>query len=149
MHQLTDDRPARTSDTTDERSTNLGDSEMMAHLLDALEKGEDIGHYGRLVFVMVARHFMDGEEIASLLAKQPDQGKDDARQILAQVEGRDYNPPRRDKILAWQQEQDFPIIPNPDDPDSGNVYRELKFPEDVYENIGEYWEEKVETRESL
>jgi hypothetical protein len=28
---------------------------MMAHLIDALSRGEDIGHYGRLVFVMVAR----------------------------------------------------------------------------------------------
>ncbi len=26
---------------------------MMAHLMDALSQGEDIGHYGRLVFVMV------------------------------------------------------------------------------------------------
>ena len=30
---------------------------MMAHLLDSLEAGKDIGHYGRLVFAMVARHF--------------------------------------------------------------------------------------------
>ena len=27
---------------------------MMAHLLDSLDKGKDIGHYGRLVFTMVA-----------------------------------------------------------------------------------------------
>jgi hypothetical protein len=44
-----------------------------------------------------------------------------------QVKGRDYNPPKRDKILAWQAEQDFPIIPNSEDPDSGNVYQELRF----------------------
>jgi hypothetical protein len=36
---------------------------MMAHLLDALDRGQDIGHYGRLVFVMVGRHFMQDEEI--------------------------------------------------------------------------------------
>ena len=29
----------------------------MAHLLDSLNDGKDIGHYGRLVFAMVARHF--------------------------------------------------------------------------------------------
>jgi hypothetical protein len=32
-------------------------SPMMAHLLEALERGEDISHYGRLIFAMVARHF--------------------------------------------------------------------------------------------
>ncbi|MCY1031107.1 hypothetical protein OV207_06535 [Corallococcus sp. BB11-1] len=32
---------------------------MMSHLLTSLEAGEDIGHYGRLLFAMVARHFVD------------------------------------------------------------------------------------------
>ena len=32
---------------------DLRKSRMMAHLMDALSRGEDIGHYGRLVFVMV------------------------------------------------------------------------------------------------
>lgn len=30
---------------------------MMEHLLSSLKEGKDIGHYGRLVFVMVARHW--------------------------------------------------------------------------------------------
>jgi hypothetical protein len=47
-------------------------------------------------------------------------------------------------LLEWQSRQKFAIIPNPDDPDSGNLYRELAFPEDVYEDIEEYWEEKAE-----
>jgi hypothetical protein len=34
---------------------DLRQSTMMLHLLDALDRGEDIGHYGRLVFAMVAR----------------------------------------------------------------------------------------------
>jgi hypothetical protein len=34
---------------------------MMAHLLDSLNSGQDIGHYGRLVFAMVARHFVDDD----------------------------------------------------------------------------------------
>jgi DNA primase large subunit len=129
------------------QSENLRDSEMMRHLLDALESGKDIGHYGRLVFVMVARFFMDEDEMAGLLAKQPDMSEDDARELIAQVKGHDYNPPKRDKILAWQKEQDFPIIPNPEDPDTGNVYRELKFPDHIYENIGEYWEDKAEAQD--
>jgi len=38
---------------------DLRQSPMMSHLLDALDKGEDIGHYGRLTFAMVAHHFLD------------------------------------------------------------------------------------------
>ncbi len=135
--------PAAATSGDDTRSTNLQDSPMMAHLLENLEAGTDIGHYGRLVFVMVARHFKDDDEIVELLAKQPDHGEEDSRALLAQVKGRDYNPPKRDKILAWQSEQAFPIIPNAEDPDSGNVYRELRFPDDVYESIGDYYEDKV------
>jgi hypothetical protein len=118
-------------------------NDMMAHLLDALNKKQDIGHYGRLVFAMVARHFMDEDELIKTLQKNPDFSEAEARALYAQVQGRDYSPPRRERILAWQKEQDFPICPNPDDPDSGNVYKDLKFPDEVYENIAEYYEEKA------
>ena len=57
----------------------------------------------------------------------------------------DYNPPRREKILQYQQEQDFPIIPNPDDPDAGNVYRDLNFPDHVYQHIEDYRQHKTAT----
>ncbi len=128
----------------DTRSENLRDSPMMAHLLDALESGKDIGHYGRLTFVMVARHFLDEEEIITLLAGQPGQDETHARSLLLQVKERDYNPPKRERILQWQARQDFPICPDPEDPNSGNVYRELRFPDGIYENIEEFWEEKAE-----
>jgi len=36
----------------------LQQSSMMAHLILALDEGKSIGHYGRLVFTMVARHFL-------------------------------------------------------------------------------------------
>jgi len=121
----------------------LRKSEMMAHLLDALEEGTDIRHYGRLVFAMVARHFMDEDELVATLQKNPDFSEEQARALYRQVQGRDYNPPRRERILAWQKEQEFPICPNPDDPDSCNVYRELQFPDEVYENISEYYEQKA------
>src|SRR3954471_11565883 len=97
----------------DSRGEQLRDSPMMAHLLDALEAGTDIGHYGRLTFVMIARHFMDEDEIVGLLSRQPDHGEDDARVLLRQVEARDYNPPKRERILEWQAQQDFPICPTP------------------------------------
>jgi anti-sigma regulatory factor (Ser/Thr protein kinase) len=39
------------------------------------------------------------------------------------------------------------LSPNPDDPDCGNVYRNLKFPQSVYEHIQEYQEEEVQAQE--
>nr|HET6901340.1 hypothetical protein [Ktedonobacteraceae bacterium] len=122
----------------------LRNSPMMVHILDALESGTDIGHYGRLTFVMVARHFLSEDELIDLLSKQPDHNAADARALVHQVKTHDYNPPKRDRILQWQAEQDFPICPTPDDPVSCNVYRELRFPNGIYENITEFYEEQAE-----
>ena len=125
------------------RSRDLRDSPMMAHLLDALEKGTDSGHYGRLTFAMIARHFLKEDELLGLLAKQPEQDEQSARALLLQVEGRDYNPPKRERILEWQEQQDFPICPTPDDPSGCNVYSELAFPEEIYSSINEFYEEQA------
>jgi hypothetical protein len=115
---------------------------MMAHLLDSLDAGKDIGHYGRLVFAMIARHFLPEQELIGWLTRDPDFSAEQARLMVHQVEGRDYSPPRRERLLEWQSQQEFPILPNPDDPDCGNVYRNLVFPEAIYEHIGHYREEK-------
>ena len=120
----------------------LKKSEMMAHLIDSLEQGKDIGHYGRLVFAMVARHFLPPEEVCALLTKDHDFSAEQAELLLKQVEGKDYNPPKRDRILAWQKEQEFVICPNSDDPDTCNVYKDLNFPDHVYEHIQHYQEQK-------
>ena len=128
------------------RGTDLRASPMMAHLLDALESGTDIGHYGRLTFAMVARHFLPEAELVRLLASQPGQSEEEARSLVRQVQERDYSPPKRERILAWQARQDFPICPTPDDPQACNVYRELQFPDAVYEHIEEFWEEKAEAQ---
>jgi hypothetical protein len=133
-----------TTNADDTRSENLRDSPMMAHLLDALESGADIGHYGRLTFAMIARYFLDHNDLVRLLARQPDQDEQAVRALLRQVEAKDYSPPKRDRILAWQAQQDFPICPTPDDPASCNVYRELRFPDEVYEHISEFYEQQVE-----
>lgn len=122
---------------------DLRQSPMMSHLLDALERGEDIGHYGRLTFAMVAHHFLEEDELVEWLSKDRDTDEREARALARQVEQRGYNPPRRERVLEWQGEQEFPICPNPDDPDACNVYNELRFPDEVYENIGEYREEKA------
>jgi uncharacterized protein YneF (UPF0154 family) len=119
---------------------------MMSHLLDALDRREDIGHYGRLVFAMVGHHFLAEDELCSWLQKNPGIGEAEARAMCRQVEGRDYNPPRRERIIEWQQQQKFPICPQ-SDPDACNVYRDLKFPERVYEQIQEYYEEKAGVRD--
>lgn len=126
----------------------LRNNAMMSHLLDALEDGTDIGHYGRLVFAMVAHHFMDTDEVADWLSKDTSVSPAEARALALQVEGRDYNPPSRARIVEWQQEQDFPILNSTDDPDEGNVYRDLHFPDDVYERIGDYYEHKAEANEA-
>jgi hypothetical protein len=125
----------------------LRKNEMMAHLLNALEDKQDIGHYGRLVFAMVGHHFLDVDELVDWLTRDASVTEAEARALALQVEGRDYNPPKRARILEWQQEQDFPILPNPADPDAGNVYRDLQFPEEVYERIEDYYEQKAGARE--
>src|SRR5918998_1753420 len=122
---------------------DLRQNDMMAHLLGALEKKKDIGHYGRLVFAMVARHFMEAEELVDLLQRNPGFNEVQARALVNQVNSRDYNPPKREKIREYQEQQDFPICPGGDDPDACNVYRNLKFPDGVYENIAQYHEQKA------
>jgi DNA primase large subunit len=138
----------RVGEDTDEEMTGgldeLRKSAMMAHLLDALERGADIGHYGRLVFAMVARHFLTEDELLEWLQKDSDFSEAQARSLVLQVQGRDYNPPKRARILEWQKEQEFPICPDADNPDACNVYKDLKFPEGVYESISEYYEEKTQ-----
>jgi hypothetical protein len=124
--------------------TDLHDSPMMEHLLKALEEGQDIGHYGRLTFAMVARHFIEEDELVNLLANQPEMDEQKARALYLQVNERDYNPPKRQRILEWQSLQDFPICPNPDDPNSCNIYQELRFPDEIYARIDEFWEERAE-----
>src|SRR4051794_1071375 len=128
-------RPLRRNDMS---LKELQRSPTMARLLDALDAGTDIGHYGRLVFAMVARHFLKEREVITYLAKDPDFSEDDARSLVHQVASRDYNPPRRERILEWQSEQDFKIIEDADDPDAGNLYRELTFPDGIYGDISEY-----------
>jgi hypothetical protein len=124
----------------------LRNNDMMAHLLDALDGGADIGHYGRLVFVMVGHHFLDTDELVTWVTKDASVSEAEARALVRQVQERDYSPPKRARILEWQKEQDFPILPN-DDPDAGNVYRDLQFPDEVYERIEEYYEQKAEVEE--
>ncbi len=143
MSQSRDTRNTTLDATDDGRSDDLRESPMMAHLLDALEAGTDIGHYGRLTFAMVAHHFLDKEELVEWLAKDSDTDENKARALVQQVEERGYNPPKRERILEWQGQQDFPICPNPDDPDACNVYKELDLPDEIFENIQDYREDKV------
>ncbi len=99
-------------------------SPMMGHMLDALDRVEDIGHYGRLVFAMIGRHFVGEDELVELLTKDHDAEEREIRAMVQQVQDKGYSPPRREKILEYQGQQDFPICPNPDD---CNPYQELQF----------------------
>jgi len=121
---------------------DLRQSPMMAHMLDALDDGEDIGHYGRLVFAMIGRHFVSNDELVELLTKDHDADEQEVRAMVQQVQDKGYSPPRREKILEFQNQQDFEICPNADDPDACNVYNELQFPDEVYESIQEYQEKR-------
>jgi len=116
---------------------------MMNNMLEALDRGEDIGHCGRLTFAMVARYFVGDAELVQLLAKDGDTDENKARALVQQVAEKGYNPPRRDRIVEWQEQQDFQICPNPDDPDACNVYNELTFPDGLYEDIQQYRKEKA------
>jgi hypothetical protein len=115
---------------------HLKQNPMMNHLFTALERGEDIGHYGRLVVAMIGRHFLSQDELCTWLQKNPGVTEADASALCRQVEQRDYNPPRRERIMEWDQQQAFPICP---DPNGCNVYRDLQFPEHVYEHIQEFY----------
>jgi hypothetical protein len=116
---------------------------MMATLLDALGDGRDVGHYGRLIFAMVARHFLPHDEVLAWLTKDPDFSDARARAMLQQVEGRDYTPPKRERLIQWQAEQEFQFL-DAADPDCGNLYRNLKFPNEIYDHIEHYQEAKAE-----
>jgi DNA primase large subunit len=113
---------------------------MMAHLMDSLDAGEDIGHYGRLVFAMIARHFLDENEVLEYLKKNPEFGEEQALGLLRQIEARGYNPPKRERILDWMRRQEFPICPEPENATQCNVYRNLDFPQEVYEKISSFYE---------
>lgn len=121
---------------------------MMAHLLDSLDAKQDIGHYGRLVFAMIARHYLRDDELLSRLCMNPGFDEIQAKALIRQVESRDYNPPRPERIREWQAQQEFPICPT-EDPDACNVYRDLKLPDHIYENIQQYQEQKAEAESEV
>jgi hypothetical protein len=121
---------------------SLRQSPMMFHLLDALDAGTDIGEYGRLTVAIVAHHFLEPDDLVALLAQDPSLDEGEARALVQQVVTRDYSPPKRERILEWQTQQDFPICPTPEDPDACNVYQDLAFPERVFQHIEEYREQQ-------
>jgi hypothetical protein len=122
----------------------LRQNDMMCHLLDALHAGQDIGHFGRLVFAMVGQYFLDEDDLVAHLSKCKGFDDEQARALVMQVKQRGYSPPKHEKIMQFQQQQEFPICPNGDDPDACNVYKNLTFPPEVYEHIQEYYREKSE-----
>jgi hypothetical protein len=86
---------------------------------------------------MVARHFMEQDELVKYLQKDSDFSQSEAKALYQEVQGKDQNPPkrgplrvtRRGRVLEWQSKQDFPICPNADDPDARNIYHDLHFPD--------------------
>jgi hypothetical protein len=90
---------------------DLRQSPMMSHMLNALERGEDIGHYGRLTLAMIARYFVDNEELARLLAQDASTDENEARQDpgVAKRTGLPNLPkPRRSGCLQRLQRAPLP-----------------------------------------
>lgn len=92
---------------------DLRKSPMMSHILDALDRGEDIGHYGRLTFAMIGCYFMGNDELVELLTKDNDANEQEMRALVQQVEDKGYSPPRRDRILQWLGPARFRYLPEP------------------------------------
>lgn len=122
----------------------LKNEPMMVHLMATLDSGHSIGHYGRLVFAMVARHFVEPEELAEWLAKDPEIDEARAKTLVEQVEARGYNPPKRERVLEWMRRQEYPVCPDPSDPSQCNVYRNLEFPKEVYDRIEQFYGQRVD-----
>jgi hypothetical protein len=80
---------------------------------------------------MIGRHFVTNDELVELLKKEHDADEGEIWALVKQLEKMGYSPPRREKILEYQSQQDFPICPDSDDPDACNPYAELQFPDEV------------------
>ena len=123
---------------------DLRQSPKMALLLDTQAQGKDIGHYGRLTVAIVGHYFLDRDELVDLLLQGREINEGEAKALVQQVAEHRYNPPSREQILEWQQYQDFPLCPTLDDPDACNLYRDLRFPDAVYEDIEAYREQRFD-----
>lgn len=124
----------------------LRQSPTMKRMLDAMEAGEDIGHFGQFTFATVARHFLQEVDTVRLLAAQPNMDERKAAALLEHVTERGYNPPQRERILVQQTHNGFQLIPDPENPDSGNLYQEITFPDTIYDDISNYYRERAESR---
>lgn len=125
------------------QAEDLRKSPMMAKLWDDLQNKVDIGHFGRLVFTIIARHYLSEDELIRLLANNLE--VEDAQVLLLEVNERNYNPPRPSVIRKWQLRQAYRIIP-PDQEHNlawGNVYAELKLPQEIYDQVGGFYKEQA------
>jgi hypothetical protein len=114
---------------------------MMGHMLDALDNGEDIGHYGRLVFAMIGHHFVSEDELVKLLTKDPRHERAGDPGDGAAGPGEGLQPaaaredPRVPEPAGTSRSAPIPTTQTPAIP-----YQELQFPDEVYESIQEYRE---------
>jgi hypothetical protein len=89
---------------------------------------------------------MDRDELADLLMQGKGAEEREVKSLVLQAEERNYNPPSRQRLQEWQAQQDFPLMPDSDDPNSGNLYRELDMPSEVIESIEEYREQQFDAQ---
>ncbi|PYE51877.1 hypothetical protein [Deinococcus yavapaiensis] len=112
----------------------LKSNRFMAHLVGALEMGQDIGPYGRKIFATVAQYFLSADDTLMLLKRNL--GEQEAREVMKSVEGEP--PPRRGKVVEYTKRQNFPILPNNHDAHLDDLYAGLTFPPEIQARIPKF-----------
>jgi hypothetical protein len=92
---------------------------------------------------IVGAYFLGRDDLVRLLRQGRGADVGEVKALVLQAIKHRYNPPSRAQILEWQQHQDFPLCPTPEDPDACNLYRDLRFPDAVYADIEAYRGQRV------
>ena len=80
--RFVDPSESQRTSSDDDALAALRNEPMMDHLLNALDSRQDIGHYGRLVFAMVAHHFLSEHDMLHWLTKDPGTNPEEAVALL-------------------------------------------------------------------
>ena len=132
--------PPRVAKSLDDLKRNP----MMRRIIQTMESGQDVGHYGRFIFTVVASYFIGEKEITDLLKRQPEiEDSEEALGFYLQVASARYVMPTSARIRAWdksEEQKNFPLIIQ-GDRNSGNLYREIPLPQQALVSVRSYWRE--------
>jgi len=77
---------------------------------------------------MIGRHAVSSDELVELLTKDHDADEQEMRALVQQVGEKGYSPPRREKFLEYQSQQDFRSAPSPTIPTHATLTRSWSSP---------------------